>query len=149
MTRKLTDMVNDALRPMRDPLFEDKAGSIIHGGIELPTIPEVHDDVTVNPAKWTYERLAEYIKTFEANLDEEHEIGARLVSFGQTLTFHIDNIGYYGPDIITFYGTDLDGQAVQLVQHTSQLNILLKAVKKQSDKPRRIGFVLEEKNKAP
>lgn len=99
----------------------------------------------LNPAKWTYERLAKYIKDFEAALDDDHEIGARLVSFGQNVTFHIENIGYYGPDIIHFDGRNEAMEKVQLIQHVSQLSVLLVAVKKQQDKPRRIGFILDKK----
>jgi hypothetical protein len=54
----------------------------------------------LNPARWTHQRLGEYIQAFEAKLDQDHEIGARLVSFGQALVFHIEYVGYYGPDII-------------------------------------------------
>ncbi|MFY9642756.1 MAG: DUF6173 family protein [Rhodomicrobium sp.] len=69
-----------------------------------------------NPAKWTYQRLGEYIEQFEAELDDNQEIGARLVSFGQAITFHIDEVSYYGPDIITFYGANEAGEKLQLIQ---------------------------------
>lgn len=98
-----------------------------------------------NPAKWTYERLVDYINDFEKDLDDKHEIGARLVSFGSTITFHIQDIGYWGPDIISFTGFDDNLQKVQLIQNTSQLSVLLIAVAKQEDKARRIGFKLKEK----
>lgn len=97
-----------------------------------------------NPAKWAYTRLKEYILDFEAGLDEDHEVGARLVSFGQTLIFHIQNIGYYGPDIITFDGINDKGEKVQLIQHISQLSVILMALKRLDEKPRRIGFNLEK-----
>jgi len=45
-----------------------------------------------NKAAWMYERLARMINDFEKELDQEHEIGARLVSFGQTLIFHISDL---------------------------------------------------------
>src|SRR5689334_24227764 len=67
-------------------------------------------DIKLNPAKWTYERLGKYIVDFEADLDDQHEIGARLVSFGSTITFHIQSVGYYGPDIITFHGISDKGE---------------------------------------
>jgi len=102
---------------------------------------------TSNPARWTYERLGEYIKKFESELDEEHEIGVRLVSFGQTIVFHVENIGYYGPDIITFYGNNEKGEKLQLIQNLSQLSFLLIAVKKLQDKPRRIGFIWDDEKK--
>ncbi|SRR6266566_1396292 len=53
------------------------------------------DSHKLNTAKWTHERLTEYIKDFEAALDDDHEIGAQLVSFGPNVTFHIEYIGYY------------------------------------------------------
>ena len=97
-----------------------------------------------NPAKWAHERLVGYIQSFEAALDDEHEIGARLVSFGATVVFHIEDIGYHGPDIITFRGIDTDGRRVQLVQHVTQLSVLLIAMEKIGPEARRIGFALSE-----
>jgi hypothetical protein len=96
----------------------------------LKAVPVTHDysklseslGRTSNPARWTYERLGEYIKKFESELDEEHEIGVRLVSFGQTIVFHVEDIGYYGPDIITFYGNNEKGEKLQLIQNLSQLS---------------------------
>ncbi|HDD44296.1 MAG TPA: hypothetical protein ENG63_05490 [Candidatus Desulfofervidus auxilii] len=122
-----------------------KASAIpsVYPKLDIPKIP----DSKINPARWTYKRLIEYIRDFEKELDEEHEIGARLVSFGQVVTFHIQDIGYYGPDIITFYGITDKGERVQLIQHISQLNVLLVAMPKLKDKPRRIGFIREEGEK--
>lgn len=103
-------------------------------------------DSATNPARWTHKRLATYIQDFESNLDNEHEIGARLVSFGSVVTFHIQGIGYYGPDIITFDGLNDAGEAVKLIQNISQLSVLLVAMKKLEEKPRRIGFRLTEED---
>ncbi|MFB5143009.1 DUF6173 family protein [Vibrio diabolicus] len=117
----------------------------------LPHIDSIADRLTerslneVNPAAWTYERLGEYIKDFEADLDSDHEIGARLVSFGQAVTFHIQDVGYYGPDIISFTGLDSNGKKVQLIQHMSQLSVLLVAMNKLEDEPKRIGFIWDKK----
>lgn len=113
----------------------------------LPAQPLVAE--RMNPAEWMYERLKKYIKEFEAQLDDDHEVGAHLVSFGHELTFHIQDMGYHGPDIITFYGKNEKGEDVQLIQHTSQLSVLLVAVRKQHEKPRRIGFLLDQKESEP
>jgi hypothetical protein len=99
-----------------------------------------------NPAEWVYERLVRYIREFEQGLDNEHEIGARLVSFGSIVTFHIQDLGYFGPDIICFSGQDENGQNVQLIQNIAQLNVLLIAMKKVEENPRRIGFNLDIEN---
>jgi hypothetical protein len=58
---------------------------------------------TFNPAESIYNRLGKYFTDFEAALDDEHEIGVRLVSFGSS-AFHIERLGYHGTDTITFYG---------------------------------------------
>ena len=99
-------------------------------------------DMFITPAKSTFNCLVEYIQDFEDNLDEEHEIGARLVSFGSEVTFHIEDMESYGPDIITFFGINNNGEKVQLIQNISQLNVLLVAMKKMGEKAVRIGFKL-------
>src|SRR6266699_3779245 len=142
---KVSDLAN-LPDPPPDMTIFDSIGRPLSSQVHALGIPDPHK---LNPAEWTYERLAEYIKDFEAALDDDHEIGARLVSFGQNVTFHIENIGYYGPDIIHFDGRNEAMEKVQLIQHVSQLSVLLVAVKKQQDKPRRIGFRLDKKEAQP
>lgn len=78
---------------------------------------------TLNPAEWMYERLMSTIGDFEKTLDEEHEVGVRLVTFGAAMVLHIERLGYWGPDIITFHGVEMGTtNKVQLVQHLSQLS---------------------------
>ena len=50
------------------------------------------------------------------------------MTFGQAITFHVQDVGYYNPNLITFYGKTDDGQKVQLVQHVSHLSFLLIAL---------------------
>lgn len=134
--------MSDELEP---PLTEEALCRLSTLVAPLPATLPRPEDHAGNPARWMFERLATYIRQFESRLDEEHEIGARLVSFGANLTFHIEDMGYFGPDMIVFYGKNDKGEPVQLIQHTSQLNVLLVAVRKQEARPRRIGFILDEK----
>ena len=97
-----------------------------------------------NPAIWMHERIVRSINSFEEELDEEHEVGARLVNFGLEMTLYIDDVGAWGPDMIIFHGTSPDGNPVTLLQHISQLSVLLIALKKEQEKPRRIGFQMME-----
>jgi hypothetical protein len=124
------------LRALADPMM---------GITKEMSIPQFAPPHQMNPAEWTYDRLVEYIKDFESDLDNEHEIGGHLVS-GSGLTFHMTDMGFYGPDIICFYGVDSNGQRVQLIQNISQLSVLLVALKKMDEKPRRLGFILDQKN---
>jgi len=96
-------------------------------------------------AEDVFYRLVAYIREFEANLDHDHELGARMVSFGTTVQFHIVDMGYWNPDIVTFDGLDEAGHRMKLIQNVSQLNVLLVAMPKraENEEPRRIGFVLE------
>lgn len=102
-------------------------------------------------AEATFHRIVAYIREFEANLDRQQEIGARMVSFGDTVQFHIVDMGYWNPDIVTFDGVDDGGRRMKLIQNVSQLNVLLVAMPKRNEheEPRRIGFVLENKAGGP
>lgn len=55
-------------------------------------------------------------------------------------------MGYFDPDIVTFYGKDNTGARMQLVQHVTQLNVALRALPKavQEAPANRIGFRLVE-----
>ncbi|MDJ1016137.1 MAG: DUF6173 family protein [Paracoccaceae bacterium] len=96
-----------------------------------------------SPAEWAYERLILYIRNFEKNLDNEHEVAMGFTDTGAGV-IKIEGLGYFDPDIVTFYGVDATGSRVQLVQHVSQLNVLLRAARKPdtAEAPRRIGFEL-------
>lgn len=115
----------------------------------LPAAMAAPPDASV-AAEWTYKRLVAYIVQFERNLDADHEIAGRMVSFGTTVQFHIVDVGYWNPDIITFDGVDQSGNVMKLIQHVSQLNVLLIAARKlqPAAEARRIGFLLERKQDA-
>lgn len=95
-----------------------------------------------NLADEFYKRLVQWINNFHRSLDEAHEVGVRLVSFGQTVTFHVDDIGFWNPSLISFRGKNENGEAVELIQHVSQISILLVALKREGlNQPKRpIGF---------
>lgn len=46
----------------------------------------------------------------------------------------IEGLGYYDPDIVTYYGTNELGAKMQLIQHVTQLNVMLIANPKISTK---------------
>lgn len=103
-----------------------------------------------NLADEFYRRLVKWINDFDAELDENHEVGVRLVSFGETIVFHVQDLGYWNPSLICFYGVTDAGNEVQLIQHVSQISILLmKLPRLDPAKPKRkIGFTEENKDKA-
>lgn len=98
---------------------------------------------TKSPAAWAYERLVLYIQSFEESLDSEHEVAMGFAG-GDAGVLRIEGMGYFDPDIVTFYGTDSNGAKTQLIQHVTQLAVMLRAMPKQveQDAPHRIGFRL-------
>jgi hypothetical protein len=97
-----------------------------------------------SPAEWAYERLILYIQNFEEQLDNAHEVAMGFTG-GDAGVLMIEGIGYFEPDIVTFYGTDTTGVKTQLIQHVSQLNVMLRALPRQDESdepPKRIGFRL-------
>lgn len=96
-----------------------------------------------SPAEWAYERLILYIQNFEEQLDGSHEVAMGFTG-GDAGVLRIEGMGFFDPDIVTFYGSDPAGGKTQLVQHVSQLNVMLRALPKQVEQaePNRIGFKL-------
>jgi hypothetical protein len=112
-------------------------GEQVVNGVDLVPLEEKSE------AQWAYERLILYIQNFEETLDNEHEVAMGFTGT-EAGVMHIEGMGFFDPDIVTFYGTDLSGVKTQLIQHVSQLNVMLRALPKRSEEaePKRIGFRL-------
>lgn len=114
--------------------------------VESTPLPEVMANRPVeekSAAEWAYERLILYIQRFEQGLDAAHEVAMGFTG-GAGGVLQIEGVGFYDPDLVTFYGRDEDGQKTQMIQHVSQLNVILRAVPKErpAEPPRRIGFAM-------
>ncbi|MFM2356999.1 MAG: hypothetical protein RLZZ528_2735 [Pseudomonadota bacterium] len=111
-----------------------------------PLSKEFLEEQAKSPAQWAYERLILYISNFEKQLDERQEIALGMAG-SDSGALLIEGLGYFAPDIVTFYGRDEEGARTQLIQHVSQLNVMLRALPKQDEAaaPRRIGFELVRK----
>ena len=106
---------------------------------------EDEDPETPYLASDMYRRIVALINNFESDMPDDMQAGGRLVSAGN-ITFSIQDVGFWDPNMIVFYELS-DGSHVELVQHLSQLNLLLVAVKRtdDTDKPRRIiGFTTKD-----
>lgn len=109
----------------------------------LPDALAKQDFNQKSPAQWAYERLILYIKNFEEQLDGDQEVAVGFAG-GNAGVLRIEGVGYFDPDIVTFYGMDEFGAKTQLIQHVTQLGVTLRALPKpdDEDEPRRIGFRL-------
>ncbi|MFS4437163.1 DUF6173 family protein [Paracoccaceae bacterium GXU_MW_L88] len=99
------------------------------------------DPTGKSPAEWAYERVILYIKNFEKQLDSEQEVAMGFAG-SDAGTMRIQGLAFFAPDILAFYGMDQRGNKAQLVQHVSQLNLMLRAVPKLNETAERIGFRL-------
>lgn len=103
--------------------------------------PDMIDVRNYHNADYQFELLCNDIKDFQKTLDDSHEVGLQLASFGQSILLNVTNIGYSNPSLIHFYGY-YNGNKAHLIQHVNQLSFLLVSVPKSDpNKPaRRIGF---------
>ena len=133
-----------------ESLFFPDAGAVTTDGsetVETAPLPAAMAGKPVDqksPAEWAYERIILYIQKFEEQLDGEHEMVMGFVG-GGVGSMHVQGMGYFAPDLVTFYGADENGVKTQMVQHVSQLNVTLKATLKQNKdvEAARIGILLE------
>jgi len=96
-----------------------------------------------------YDQITELIVDFEKDLNEDQEIGVRLVNFGEDITFTLTDIFYKDPALICFIGQTEDEEEVQLIQHVNQISVFLmkqQIVAEIAETPREpIGFKLQRK----
>ena len=90
-----------------------------------------------SPGEYAYEELMTHIKEFQDTLAADVETG--IDAAGGTGTIHVDGVGTDGL-LIVFVGVDDQGRPTRLIQHHSQINVQVVAVKKLDPNARRIGF---------
>ena len=88
------------------------------------------------------EHILRQLNDFNSNLPDDYETGICIANFGQTVEFPVTAIGFINPSLIFFVGrNDNNGTIYEIIQHVSQINFGIIALKKQDDKPKRpIGF---------
>jgi|HigsolmetaGSP12D_1036236.scaffolds.fasta_scaffold00449_4 hypothetical protein len=90
------------------------------------------------------EDILDAVNNFNNNLDDEHEVGIILTSFGQTVTLNITGIGYQGDKLVRLVGyLSENGNPVELIQHVTQTNLLFAAIPRENpEEPKKeIGFI--------
>ncbi|OYU38543.1 MAG: hypothetical protein CFE33_14685 [Pseudorhodobacter sp. PARRP1] len=124
-----------------------KAADMPHAPADLAAQPSAgpqnRTQAAKSPAEWAYERIILYIRNFESQLDAQQEIAMGFAG-NDAGVLRIEGLGFFEPDLLTFYGRDDDGMKTQLIQHVSQLSVMLRAVPKAAPEapPTRIGFRL-------
>lgn len=106
------------------------------------TVAEAAERQLTQASDAVHDIVAE-IEFFESSLDPNEE--ARLVIIGGPVGAAIfpTAMSSLGIDRIRFEGTDNEGNRVSVMQHISQLNIMLRAVNVGKEEARRIGFHID------
>lgn len=144
------DSLKKAMKEMERKILSSIATPIIppshmmSHNIPIPSNPVV-SRLDAELASAFYKRLSDYVINFEKELKSDEEVGLRLVSFGETVSLHVEDIGYSNPSLICFYGTNEHGKSMQLIQHVSQISFLLTVVPRINPERERIGFTLQQK----
>ena len=89
--------------------------------------------------------IYEEILSFQSSLADKDDVVLCIVQFNESFTLYVDSIGYIGYNLIRFGGKDSSGKPLELIQHVSQLNFLMKVAEKQNPEvpKRKIGFVVD------
>jgi hypothetical protein len=126
-----------------------EAARLASADFQLPLMP-APSVVTNTEANWASrfrEHLGGYVARFEASLDPDKAVGARLVNFGQTFVIYLEGIGFQNPSLIVFSGRTQEGDPVELIQHVSQISVLLVAIPRPDpNEPRRFMGLLPPKD---
>ena len=131
-----------ATTPAPEPKSTKANTYTVKDGVVESGVPATTEEKPFDPAAWMHQRLVNQIVAFEKNLGPDHEIGGRFVEGPGSEPLHISNVASWGPDMILFMGQFADGRKFELIQHYSQVSVLLVAVPKTAEQPRRIGFEL-------
>lgn len=114
-------------------------------------IPQHNEPIIKNPFREIAESnyasefahvIVKQINEFDSQLGSDFLVGLKLVSFGQTVIFAVQSIGFHNPSLITFYGVSEDGSPLELIQHVNQISFLITSIPRtdKSEPKRKIGF---------
>jgi hypothetical protein len=106
----------------------------------FPTVPRLEHLTPPNMAEYAVQAIYEEIADFEDSLDTDHEVGMPIVGGPAGLCVHVREVYRFGTDKLVFVGIDSDQNPVRLIQHLTQLNLLLLAAPKLGSVAVRIGF---------
>jgi hypothetical protein len=95
-----------------------------------------------SPGEYALEELFEQIKGFQDQLGPDMEIGINAA--GGTRTIHVHDVQTDGI-LVVFSGVDNEDRQTRLIQHHTQINVQVVAVKKRDAHARRIGFDMPPK----
>jgi len=112
---------------------------------QADTEEEVRRIAIGSTAAHTAEYIYKSILEFSETIDDGYDVGIRVTSLGSSIKVYLIDVNYYDPHLIIFNSESQDGTIIKIVQHVTQLNYALIALKKLEPKnpKRQIGFSTE------
>lgn len=95
------------------------------------------ENIRMNYASAMGKQIYDRVEAFFEKLDETQDVGMQIAHVDQA--FHLDGIYYANPSLIHFIGKTGTGEPIEVIQHTSQIHIVLTALPRRRDS-RPIGF---------
>lgn len=109
----------------------------------LPRVPTFTAPKIEFPPERAFKTVRDQILAFQKSLGGAEAVAARLASFGQAVTIQIHQMSLSG-EFISFQGVTDNGDDATLVQHYTQVSVLIVKVKvAQPQEKRPIGFTIE------
>jgi hypothetical protein len=113
---------------------------LVNWTIKLPNIETFLPPRLPSQAESMLKSLTNQILEFERTIDDSQEVGLRLVGAPDQSRIHIERVECEGGGLLVFVGRNENGREIRLLQHVSQVSVLLTALPKIAEKAHRIGF---------
>lgn len=109
---------------------------------KTPALTVDEQNVRDNQASAFYTHIENRIRQFESELLENQCLGLQIASIGNDSAFTVTNVRCFNPSLIAFSGTKATGEKVELIQHVSQISIMLIAIARDGDSIQKtpVGF---------
>lgn len=94
-----------------------------------------------NNAEYMAKVIGQRIVDFQSALSEVQDVALQIIQFNNSITLYVTEVSHLGLGLIVFRGLDSTDNPCEIVQHISQINVLMAIVPKPVEIPhRKIGF---------
>lgn len=94
-----------------------------------------------NNAEYMAKVIGQRIVDFQSTLSEVQDVALQIIQFNNSITLYVTKVSHLGLGLIVFQGSYSANNPCEIVQHISQINVLMAIVSKPADIPhRKIGF---------
>lgn len=119
-----------AVRAAGSPLLAPGASAAIARAMPAELPRSVVPPPKPRPAEVTLQKIRERQEAFAASLPEDRKAAMVIASAPGGACFYVADMQAISAELISFRGFDDDGEAVEVVQHASQCNVMFLPIRK-------------------